>query len=133
MKGFDIEGKIDAIVKYYAFFGGNFNRNRLCLSETHIDDCILKYLVETITKYNIYIEELDLSRNAIRDEGCAYIADLLSSENRIRDLSLSQNLYISRAGFDKILNSISNKQNNTLETLNFKLCSICIEIEGWDQ
>jgi len=89
MKCFDIDGKIDAIMKYYAYYAGTFEKNRLCLSETHIDDHVLKYLLETITKYNIFLEELDLSRNAIRDEGCGYIADLLRKDNRIRELSLS--------------------------------------------
>ena len=102
-----IEGKIEAIIKYYMFHSAVYKNHNLSLSECHVDDDILKTLIDLISKKQIVIETLDLSRNAIRDQGCGYIADLLKTNHNISKINLSYNLYIGRKGFDKIINSIS--------------------------
>ena len=61
-----------------------YKNKHLNLSETHLDDDSLKYLLNIISKKkNISFESLDLSRNSINDEGCQYIAEFLKLNIKI--------------------------------------------------
>lgn len=89
MEKHSIEGKIEAIVKYYRFHDLKFKSLHLNLAETHMDDELLKELLDEIQKYSLEIESLNLSKNAIGDKGCQYLADLLSKNYKIHKLDLS--------------------------------------------
>ena len=79
------------------------------------------------------IDVLNLSHNHFDDVGCEHIAKLIEMNKHIKSIVLSENIGITRVGFNTVIRSL--KKNNKITALDFNMCSIEIGIpeEYWSE
>jgi Ran GTPase-activating protein (RanGAP) involved in mRNA processing and transport len=100
------------------------------MRDCKVDDNLVLKLVEQLLALDSFeIERLDLSLNHLTDEACTHLAALLTTDKKIKELNLSENIQITNEGLKEIVKC--SKQNRHLHCLQFQQCSIELGRTGW--